>query len=129
MPNLEASSLYFGGLGCYTGAQHGSDYIWLDASMLMGAQHVRRSGLSRCTLSLCAAFAILPGCGLSSSYSVAPQTARNSALYMSAASAKAKFKEYTVPTAQSEPYKMVLGPDGRYWFTEFAANKIAGLTP
>jgi streptogramin lyase len=75
---------------------------------------------------LCAVAACSP---LSTSYSVAPQTTRNADLHTSDAHAKAKFKEYTVPSAQSEPYKMVLGPDGNYWFTEFAGNKVANVTP
>src|SRR5438067_13217883 len=29
----------------------------------------------------------------------------------------------------SSPYGIVTGPDGNLWFTEFAANKIARMTP
>ena len=76
-----------------------------------------------------AALCVVAACSPpSSSYSVAPQTPPNAALHMSKAPAKPKFKEYVVPTAQSEPYKMVLGPDGKYWFTEFAGNKVADIT-
>src|ERR1700722_19781950 len=40
----------------------------------------------------------------------------------------AKFKQFNVPTPSSEPYKIVLGPNGAFWFTEFAGNKIAEIT-
>jgi virginiamycin B lyase len=35
--------------------------------------------------------------------------------------------EYTVPTASSEPTRIVTGPDGAIWFTEYDGNKIGRL--
>jgi virginiamycin B lyase len=37
--------------------------------------------------------------------------------------------EFDVPTANSTPQDIVLGPDGKLWFTELAANKIGRVTP
>jgi len=37
--------------------------------------------------------------------------------------------EFTLPTANSEPYDITLGPDGNLWFTEYAGNKIGRITP
>jgi hypothetical protein len=43
--------------------------------------------------------------------------------------AVAKFTQYNVPTASSEPYKIALGPSGNaLFFTEFAGNKIGQIT-
>jgi virginiamycin B lyase len=39
-----------------------------------------------------------------------------------------KFTEYTIPTGGSQPLRIVVGWDGRLWFTEFAANKIGAMT-
>jgi len=36
--------------------------------------------------------------------------------------------EYPVPTANSEPESIELGPDGALWFTETAGNKIGRIT-
>jgi streptogramin lyase len=40
-----------------------------------------------------------------------------------------KITEFTIPTASAEPLRIVTGPDGRLWFTEFGANKIGAMTP
>ncbi len=37
--------------------------------------------------------------------------------------------EYTVPTVSSEPTRIVTGPDGALWFTEYEGNKIGRLVP
>jgi streptogramin lyase len=39
-----------------------------------------------------------------------------------------KITEFTVPTASAGAGRIVLGPDGRLWFTEFSANKIGAMT-
>ena len=36
---------------------------------------------------------------------------------------------YTIPTPNSQPQDVALGPDGNLWFTESAGNKIGRLTP
>jgi streptogramin lyase/uncharacterized protein YkwD len=46
-----------------------------------------------------------------------------------AAPAQPKITEFTVPTADSRPRSITAGPDGNLWFTEFAANTIARITP
>ena len=38
------------------------------------------------------------------------------------------FDEYTVPTANAQPYGITTGPDGALWFSESAGNKIARVT-
>jgi streptogramin lyase len=40
----------------------------------------------------------------------------------------AKIVEFTIPTAGSQPYTIVAGPDGRLFFTEIAGNKIGAMT-
>ncbi len=37
------------------------------------------------------------------------------------------FTEYPIPTADSRPSGMTLGPDGAIWFTEYLATKIARI--
>jgi virginiamycin B lyase len=37
--------------------------------------------------------------------------------------------EFDLPTAAAEPGDIVLGPDGKLWFTEKSANKIGRVTP
>src|SRR5262245_15714163 len=37
--------------------------------------------------------------------------------------------EFTVPTASSQPTAGTHAPDGNFWFTEQAGNKIARITP
>jgi len=37
--------------------------------------------------------------------------------------------EYTIPTADSLPSDIALGPDGNLWFTEYAGNRIGRITP
>jgi streptogramin lyase len=39
--------------------------------------------------------------------------------------------EFPIPTANSTPQDIVLGPDGKLWFTEkgFGINKIGRVTP
>jgi virginiamycin B lyase len=39
------------------------------------------------------------------------------------------FTEYLIPTDFAVPSKIVNGPDGALWFTEFATNKIGRLDP
>jgi virginiamycin B lyase len=39
------------------------------------------------------------------------------------------FTEYSIPTDFASPSKIVAGPDGALWFTEFAVNKIGRLDP
>ncbi|HVA34098.1 MAG TPA: hypothetical protein VNG31_08125 [Candidatus Baltobacteraceae bacterium] len=38
------------------------------------------------------------------------------------------FTEFTIPSANSEPYGITTGPDGNLWFTEQAANKVGRIT-
>jgi virginiamycin B lyase len=37
--------------------------------------------------------------------------------------------EFPVPTANSGPSEVVLGPDGNVWFTEFNSGRVAQITP
>ena len=37
--------------------------------------------------------------------------------------------EFNIPTAASQPQDIVLGPDGKLWFTENSVNKIGRVTP
>ena len=37
--------------------------------------------------------------------------------------------EFDIPTAASEAQDIVLGPDGKLWFTEKTANKVGRVTP
>ena len=37
-------------------------------------------------------------------------------------------REFTVPTANSDPTGIATGPDGALWFTENTANKIGRIT-
>jgi virginiamycin B lyase len=68
------------------------------------------------------------------SVSVAPSVTisvmQGSNLLASATTATVAFSEYTVPTANSEPYGITVGPDGALWFAEShgTANKIARIT-
>jgi virginiamycin B lyase len=39
-----------------------------------------------------------------------------------------KITEFPIPTASAEPLRIVTGPDGRIWFTEFGANQIGAMT-
>jgi len=41
---------------------------------------------------------------------------------------KGVFREYTVPTPNSQPHAIVTGPDGKIWFTEASGNKMGVLT-
>jgi streptogramin lyase len=36
--------------------------------------------------------------------------------------------EYVLPTPGSDPYTLVVGPDGALWFTEYFGNKIGRIT-
>jgi virginiamycin B lyase len=36
--------------------------------------------------------------------------------------------EYDLPTAGSHPYRIVEGPDGNFWFTEYDGNRIGRVT-
>jgi virginiamycin B lyase len=40
----------------------------------------------------------------------------------------ATITEYQIPTPSAEPYDIVKGPDGAFWFTEYKASKIARVT-
>jgi virginiamycin B lyase len=44
------------------------------------------------------------------------------------ASINAPTMEFVVPTASSQPYEIVTGPDGALWFTELSGNKIGRVT-
>ncbi len=44
-------------------------------------------------------------------------------------SIKGEIKEYSVPTADSQPYGVAIGPDKAIWFTESAKDKIGRLDP
>ena len=37
--------------------------------------------------------------------------------------------EFNVPTANSNPFSIVAGPDGNLWFTELLANKVGVINP
>ena len=37
--------------------------------------------------------------------------------------------EFTIPTANAQPYDITEGPDGNLWFTEYAGNKIGMINP
>lgn len=37
--------------------------------------------------------------------------------------------EFPVPTAQSGPFGITVGPDGNLWFTENQANQIGQIPP
>ncbi len=39
------------------------------------------------------------------------------------------FTEYAIPTANSQPNDITLGPDGKLWFVEQGGNKIGKITP
>jgi virginiamycin B lyase len=56
-------------------------------------------------------------------------TTASLALGFAAPAAAQSFKEFTVPTAASQPNGIVTGPDGNLWFTEIAGNKIGRITP
>ncbi len=45
-----------------------------------------------------------------------------------AASITAPTMEFVAPTASSQPFQIVAGPDGAMWFTELAGNKIGRVT-
>src|SRR5260370_30404946 len=36
--------------------------------------------------------------------------------------------EFSIPTANSEPRRIAVGPDGALWFTEFKGSKIGRVT-
>jgi len=37
--------------------------------------------------------------------------------------------EFAIPTAQSDPIGITVGPDGALWFTEYSSRKIGRITP
>ncbi len=39
-----------------------------------------------------------------------------------------EINEFTIPTANSAPYDIALGPDGNLWFVEYAGNNIGRIT-
>ena len=39
------------------------------------------------------------------------------------------FAEFKIPTDNSQPSSLALGPDGNLWFTEYGSNKIGRITP
>jgi streptogramin lyase len=41
----------------------------------------------------------------------------------------AQFAEFPIPTENSQPSGITIGPDGNIWFTEAGANKIGRMTP
>ena len=46
----------------------------------------------------------------------------------SSASVAGHFKQFPIPTANSEPRRIAAGPDGALWFTEFRASQIGRIT-
>ena len=50
------------------------------------------------------------------------------ALAGAAAAQTGSIVEHSVPTVNSQPVSIVVGPDGNLWFTEFRANNIARMT-
>lgn len=43
--------------------------------------------------------------------------------------AEARVRGFPIPTSDSQPISIVLGPDGNFWFTEQNASKVARVTP
>lgn len=43
--------------------------------------------------------------------------------------AQARTRSFPIPTPDSQPISIVLGPDGNFWFTEQNASKVARVTP
>ena len=52
-----------------------------------------------------------------------------SLLWAAPAAAVPTVTEFPLPTASALPHDIVLGPDGKLWFTEKDANKIGRVTP
>jgi virginiamycin B lyase len=51
------------------------------------------------------------------------------ALLLLSTAAGASITEFNIPTAESAPRRIALGPDGNLWFTESHAEKIGRITP
>lgn len=58
-----------------------------------------------------------------------PSLAPPSSHQRSVPSILGKFTSYNIPTPNSEPRDITLGPDGNYWFTEYFVGKIGRITP
>src|SRR5215475_5421800 len=52
-----------------------------------------------------------------------------SVLLLTQVAAGSRFKSFRIPTNNSEPEGITLGPDGNMWFTEAAANQIGRIDP
>ena len=50
------------------------------------------------------------------------------ALIMAQIAGAVTMNEFPVPTANSTPFRITLGPDGNLWFTEYSGNKIGRIT-
>ena len=50
-------------------------------------------------------------------------------LLLTPVAAAAPLKTFRIPTANSQPEGIALGPDGNMWFTETAANQIGRIDP
>ncbi len=50
-----------------------------------------------------------------------------SMLLLTQVAAGTRFKSFRIPTSNSEPEGITLGPDGNMWFTETAANQIGRI--
>ena len=51
------------------------------------------------------------------------------ALSVSAGTTQAQIRSLPIPTRDSQPISITLGPDGNLWFTEQNASKVARVTP
>src|SRR5574341_1269145 len=50
------------------------------------------------------------------------------ALSLGATAPAITLDEYVIPTSNSSPFQIIVGPDRNLWFTEFAAGKIGRIT-
>ena len=49
--------------------------------------------------------------------------------YCEGGTCKSRITEFPIPTANSNPAEITLGPDGNLWFTEYDGSKIGRVTP
>src|SRR5215467_3397303 len=52
-----------------------------------------------------------------------------SVLLLTPVAAHSQFKSFRIPTNNSQPEGITLGPDGHMWFAEAAANQIGRIDP
>ena len=52
-----------------------------------------------------------------------------SVVLLTQVAAVSQFKSFRIPTKNSEPEGITLGPDGNMWFAEAAANQIGRIDP